>query len=78
MKYLILAALLSFSVSFSSEKIEDCTFCRTSTEIANADPMPDANDGLGCITDSECEGIEVPCNDEDCPPDTEHDGTLYS
>lgn len=42
------------------------------------DPVPEAHGGMGCITDSECEGIEAPCNDEDCPPDTEHDGTLYS
>lgn len=24
----------------------------------NADPVPMANNGLGCITDSECEGIK--------------------
>lgn len=26
--------------------------------LAYVDPMPMANGGLGCITDSECEGVE--------------------
>ena len=28
------------------------------TMLAYVDPMPMANGGLGCITDSECEGVE--------------------
>jgi len=42
--------ILSQSITFSGE-------------ITNPDPIPWAHDGLGCMTDSECEGIAQPDNE---------------
>lgn len=58
MKTLIIAALLAFSVSSNADTTEECDIFKQSTEIVNSDPTPEAHDGLGCITDSECEGTE--------------------
>ncbi len=39
----------------------------TGDKLKTDDPTPYAHDGLGCMTDSECEGVEdlLTC-DEDC------------
>lgn len=41
---------LAHTMAYQDEKEEE-------TMLAY-DPVPWANDGLGCITDSECEGVE--------------------
>ncbi len=42
---------------YAEQDIADACDDPNDTQVASADPMPWANDGLGCITDSECEGI---------------------
>ena len=31
-----------------------------SSTVEEGDPIPQANGGLGCMTDSECEGLDEP------------------
>ena len=43
---------LSHTMAYQDEVQEEDTM------LAMDDPCPEYNDGIGCLTDSECEGVE--------------------